>query len=213
MDGLHPVRPVFFVFKPFWRYAHISSSKELRINHQIRARQVRLVGDGGEQLGIVDIAKALTMAREQELDLVEVAPDGVPPVCRILNYGKFRYALRKKEKEASKKQRIIRVKELKIRPKIDEHDYQTKLRMAWNFFDHGDKVKVTLMFRGREMSHKELGRQLMDRIVEDMSEVSDLEAPPKDEGMQIIAVFNPKPLSQQKASTKENTTEKEQENV
>ena len=107
------------------------------------------MGEEGEQLGIVDLSKALTIAREKNLDLVEVAPEGVPPVCRILNYGKFRYALRKKEKEASKKQRVIKVKEIKIRPKIDEHDYQTKLRQAWNFFDHGDKVKLTLMFRGR----------------------------------------------------------------
>ena len=189
---------------------HISS-KELRINHQIRARQVRLVGDAGEQLGIVDLSKALLMAKERDLDLVEVAPEGVPPVCRILNYGKFRYALRKKEKEASKKQRIIRVKELKIRPKIDEHDYQTKLNMAWKFFDHGDKVKVSLIFRGREMSHKELGRQLMERVISDFGEIADLEAPPKDEGMQIIAVFNPKPQPQ-KAVAKEATPEKEEEN-
>ena len=190
---------------------HISS-KELRINHQIRARQVRLVGDGGDQLGIVDLSKALAAAREKNLDLVEVAPDGVPPVCRILNYGKFKYAQRKQEKEASKKQRVIRVKELKIRPKIDEHDYQTKLNMAWKFFNHGDKVTVTLMFRGREMSHKELGRQLMDRIVSDLSEYSDLEAPPKDEGMQIVAVFNAKPLSPKAAAPKETSPEKEKEN-
>lgn len=191
--------------------SHISSSKELRINHQIRARQVRLVGDDAEQLGIVDLSKALTIAREKNLDLVEVAPDGVPPVCRIMNYGKFKYAQRKKEKEASKKQHVIRVKEIKIRPKIDEHDYQTKLNMAWKFFDHGDKVKLTLMFRGREMSHKELGRQLMDRSISELSEIAELEAPPKDEGMQIVAVFNPKPQAQ-KATAKETTSEKEEKN-
>ena len=190
---------------------HISSSKELRINHQIRARQVRLVGDAGEQLGIVDLSKALTIAREKNLDLVEVAPEGVPPVCRILNYGKFRYAQRKKEKEASKKQRIIRVKEIKIRPKIDEHDYQTKLNMAWKFFDHGDKVKVSLIFRGREMSHKDLGRQLMERIISDFNEIGELEAPSKDEGMQIVAVFNPRPQAP-KSSAKETTPEKEEAN-
>ena len=183
----------------------------MRINHQIRARQVRLVGDEGEQLGIVDLSKALTIAREKNLDLVEVAPDGVPPVCRILNYGKFRYAQRKKEKEASKKQRIIRVKEIKIRPKIDEHDYQTKLNMAWKFFDHGDKVKVSLIFRGREMSHKDLGRQLMERIISDFSEIGELEAPSKDEGMQIIAVFNPRPQTP-KTAAKETNPEKEEAN-
>jgi translation initiation factor IF-3 len=151
-----------------------------------------LVGPEGEALGIVDLGIAQAKAREQNLDLVEIAPEGVPPVCRLLNYGKFKYAQRKKEKEASKKQRVIKVKELKIRPKIDEHDYQTKLRMAWNFCDHGDKVKVSLVFRGREMSHKDLGRQLMERVISDMSEFAELEAPPKDEGMQIIAYFNSK---------------------
>ena len=189
------------------------SAKELRINHQIRAKQVRLVGEEGEQLGIVETFRALAIAKEKDLDLVEIAPEGVPPVCRILNYGKFRYAQRKREKEASKKQRVIKVKEIKMRPKIDEHDYQTKIRQAWAFFDHGDKVKLTLQFRGREMSHKDLGHQLMERIVEDMSEVADLEAPPKDEGMQIVAVFNPKPVSQQKAAAKDTTSDKEEENV
>lgn len=170
-----------------------------------------MVSETGEPMGIVDLSKALTIAREKNLDLVEVAPEGVPPVCRILNYGKFKYAQRKKEKEASKKQRVVKVKEIKIRPKIDEHDYLTKLRMAWTFFDHGDKVKLTLMFRGRELSHKELGRQLMERAVADLDEVAELEAPPKDEGMQIVAVFNPRPHVQ-KAVAKESTTEKEEEN-
>ena len=169
------------------------------------------MGEAGEQLGIIDLSKALAMANERNLDLVEVAPEGVPPVCRILNYGKFKYAIRKKEKEASKKQRVIRVKEIKVRPKIDEHDYQTKLNMAWKFFGHGDKVKLTLMFRGRELSHKELGRQLMDRAVSDLSEVAELEAPPKDEGMQIVALFNPK-VQPVKAVAKETNLEKEEEN-
>jgi len=171
---------------------------------------VRLVSETGEQLGIVDLTKALGIAREKDLDLVEVAPEGVPPVCRILNYGKFKYAQRKKAKEGAQKQKIIRVKEIKIRPKIDEHDYQTKLRMAWNFFDHGDKVKLTLMFRGRELSHKELGRQLMDRVVSDLDEVAEIESPPKDEGVQIVAIFSPRP---QRAAAKDSTAEKEEENV
>ncbi len=205
------VRFVLFCFETKLEVVNISA-KELRINHQIRAKQVRLVGEEGEQLGIVETFRALAIAKEKDLDLVEIAPEGVPPVCRILNYGKFRYAQRKREKEASKKQRVIKVKEIKMRPKIDEHDYQTKIRQAWTFYDHGDKVKLTLQFRGREMSHKDLGHQLMERIVEDMSEVADLEAPPKDEGMQIVAVFNPKPVSQQKAAAKETTLEKEEEN-
>jgi translation initiation factor IF-3 len=205
-DGARGLTSFFILHR---EVVSISSQKELKINHQIRARQVRLIGDAGEQLGIVDLAKAQPTAREKGLDLVEIAPEGVPPVCKIMNYGKFRYAQRKRDKEASKKQRVMKVKELKIRPKIDEHDYQTKLKMAWNFFDHGDKVKVTLMFRGREMSHKDLGRQLMDRVLEDLAEVGDLEAPPKDEGMQIIAYFNPKPV---KPGAKETTETKEGEN-
>ena len=171
------------------------------------------MGDAGEQLGILDLSKALAIAREKDLDLVEVAPEGVPPVCRILNYGKFKYAQRKREKEASKKQRIIRVKEIKIRPKIDEHDFQTKLRAAWTFFDNGDKVKLTLMFRGRELSHKDLGRQLMARAVEELLEYGDLDAPPKDEGMQIVAIFNPKPHKAVPAPAKEVKEPKEAKEV
>ena len=171
----------------------ISATRDLRINHQIRARQVRLVGDAGEQLGIMETREAQAIALTKGLDLVEVAPDGVPPVCRIMNYGKFKYSQRKRDKEAAKKQRVIKVKEIKIRPKIDEHDYQTKLRQAWGFLDHGDKVKVTLVFRGREMSHKDLGRMLMDRVVQDLSEIAEPDSPPKDEGMVIIAVFTAKP--------------------
>jgi len=151
------------------------------------------VGDAGEQLGIMETRDALTIAQTKGLDLVEVAPDGVPPVCRVMNYGKFKYSQRKRDKEAAKKQRVIKVKEIKIRPKIDEHDYQTKLRQAWNFLDHGDKVKVTLVFRGREMSHKDLGRMLMERVVQELAEIADPDSRPKEEGMVIIAVFTPKP--------------------
>lgn len=136
---------------------------------------------------------ALALAQRKGLDLVEVAPNADPPVCRLLNYGKYRYTLRKKEKEAAKKQRIIRLKEVKIRPKIDEHDYLTKLRMIWNFLAHGDKVKLTLAFRGREMSHQELGHQLVQRVVEDLKEIADPESAPKQEGSQIVVHFNPKP--------------------
>jgi translation initiation factor IF-3 len=133
------------------------------------------------------------MAQNKGLDLVEVAPDGVPPVCRIMNFGKFKYSQRKRDKEASKKQRVIKVKEVKIRPKIDEHDYQIKVRQAWNFLDHGDKVKVTLVFRGREMSHKDIGRMLMERVVSELAEIADPDSPPKDEGPVIVAVFTAKP--------------------
>jgi len=151
------------------------------------------VSETGEQLGIMETFRALGVANERGLDLVEIAPDAVPPVCRLLNYGKFKYSLRKKEKEASKKQRIVKVKEVKIRPKIDEHDYQTKIRNAWKFLDHGDKVKLTLQFRGREISHKEIGQALMGRAIEDLSEIGDVEQPPKDEGPTIVAIIGPKP--------------------
>jgi translation initiation factor IF-3 len=165
----------------------------------------------GEQFGIMDIAAALLMAQQRNLDLVEVAPEGAPPVCRILNYGKFRYAQRKKEKDALKKQKVIKVKEIKIRPKIDEHDYQTKMRMAYGFFNHGDKVKFTLMFRGREISHKELGKQLIDRVIMELSEIAELETPPKDEGLQIVAIFGPRSLKS--GPTKEIIHEKVENNA
>jgi len=167
---------------------------------------VRLVSETGEQLGIMETFRALGFANERGLDLVEIAPDAVPPVCRLLNYGKFKYSLRKKEKEASKKQRVIKVKEVKIRPKIDEHDYQTKLRAAWKFLDHGDKVKVTLQFRGREISHKELGDALIRRMIEDLIDIGDVEMNPKEEGMFINAVLAPKP---QRFGIKEQPKEEE----
>jgi translation initiation factor IF-3 len=169
-----------------------------------------LVSETGEQLGIMETFRAIGIANERVLDLVEIAPDAVPPVCRLLNYGKFKYSLRKKEKEASKKQRVIKVKEVKIRPKIDEHDFQTKLRGAWKFLDHGDKVKVTLQFRGREISHKELGEALMKRVIEDLSEIGDVEQSPRDEGPCIIAILAPKP---QRFGVKEQPKEKEEEDA
>ena len=169
-----------------------------------------MIGAEGEQLGIMTPDDARQRAVEQGLDLVEVAPNSNPPVCRIMDYGKYKYEQKKKKAAGKQKGKghVATLKEIKIRPKIDEHDYQTKLRMAWSFFDHGDKVKVTLMFRGREMNHKELGRQLMERLVMDLDDIAEPDAPPKDEGMQIVAVFTPRPQPA-KAGGKETTTEKD----
>ncbi len=132
------------------------------------------------------------MARERALDLVEIAPTAKPPVCRIMNYGKYKYDQTKKEKEARKKQRTIEVKEIKIRPKIEEHDYQVKLQSAHRFLSHGDRVKVTLMFRGREMVHRDIGRRILDRLIKDLEILGQIERPPHQEGRSLITIISPK---------------------
>lgn len=132
------------------------------------------------------------MAREKGLDLVEVAPTAKPPVCRIMNYGKYKYDQTKKEKDARKKQRVVEIKEIKIRPKIEEHDYQVKLQSAHRFLGHGDKVKVTLGFRGREMAHIDFGRRVFDRLIKDLEGVGQIEKPPHQEGRNLITVIAPK---------------------
>ena len=132
------------------------------------------------------------MARERALDLVEIAPTAKPPVCRIMNYGKYKYDQTKKEKEARRKQRTVEVKEVKIRPKIEEHDYQVKLQNANRFLSHGDKVKVTLMFRGREMVHRDIGRRVFDRLIKDLEILGQIERSPHQEGRSLITIISPK---------------------
>lgn len=151
------------------------NNKRIRVNEQIRSPQLRLIGENGEQLGIVTAQDGLRMAQEAGLDLVEVAPDGAPPVCRIMDLGKYLYALSKKEKEAKKKQKVIDVKEIKMTSKIEDHDYQTKLRNARRFIQRGDKVKLTLFYRGREITHMELGQRIIDRFIQDISEDAEVE--------------------------------------
>ncbi len=161
------------------------------MNDRIRAPQVRLVGPDGSQIGIVTIQEALRRAQELDLDLVEVAPTASPPVCRIMDYGKFKYERDVRLKEARKRQVRVEVKEMKMRPKIDPHDYATKKGHIERFLRAGAKVKVTIMFRGREMAHTELGRRLLDRLTEDLKELATVESFPKLDGRNMVMLFSP----------------------
>jgi len=182
--------PAFLFLNNGWRWRHIS--KDLRINDEIRAREVRLVGENGEQLGIFPIKEALRVSLEKGLDLVEVAPTAKPPVCRLMDYGKFRYEQSKREREARKKQKIITVKEVKIRPKIESHDLEVKTRNAERFLKDGDKVKVTVMFRGREITHPALGKQLCEQMAEMLKDIANVEREAKLEGRNMIMILSPK---------------------
>ncbi|MBZ0093042.1 MAG: translation initiation factor IF-3 [Sulfuricellaceae bacterium] len=162
------------------------------MNDEITAPEIRLIGVEGEQAGIVTLAEAMRMAEEAEVDLVEISPVAVPPVCRLMDYGKFKYRESKKKHEAKLKQKQIQVKEVKFRPGTDEGDYQVKLRNLVRFLTEGDKAKVTLRFRGREMSHQELGLQLLKRVEADLAEHGTVEQFPKMEGRQMVMVLSPK---------------------
>jgi len=157
----------------------------------IRVPEIRLIDQDGENAGVVTPAAAIEMAEEVGLDLVEISPGANPPVCKIMDFGKFKYEQQKKAVEAKKKQKIIEIKEVKFRPNIDTHDYDVKMRSVTKFLGEGDKVKVTLRFRGREMAHQELGRELLQRIAGDIEEVAKIEAMPKMEGRQMIMVVAP----------------------
>ena len=161
-----------------------------RVNDQIRIRQVRLIGADGEQIGVVAIADAMQRAQDAGLDLVEISPNAEPPVCKILDYGKFKYEQQKKANEARKKQKTIELKEIKLRPNIDTHDYDVKMRAAKRFLEEGDKVKVTMRFRGREMAHTSIAMEVMDRVKVDLGPLSKIEQEPKLEGRQMIMVLN-----------------------
>ncbi len=173
----------------FWRWFVIS--KDLRINDEIRAREVRLVGEEGEQLGIVQLRDAQRIAAEKSLDLVEIAPTAKPPVCKIMDYGKYKYEQAKRDKEARKKQKTMEIKEVKLRPNIEDHDFETKARNAQRFLNDGDKVKVTIMFRGREVTHPELGRTLCLRLAEFCKAEANIERDPKLEGRNMIMILAP----------------------
>ncbi len=163
-----------------------------RINDQIRSREVRLIDETGQNVGVVSRFDALERATAAGLDLVEISPDAQPPVVKILDYGKFKYQEQKKAAEARKKQKVVEIKEIKMRPNIDDHDYDVKMRAIRRFFEEGDKVKVTLRFRGREMAHTELGMDLLRRVKADLLEISKVESEPKFEGRQMIMVLAPK---------------------
>ncbi|MEA3561015.1 MAG: translation initiation factor IF-3 [Candidatus Omnitrophota bacterium] len=170
----------------------VSISKPLRINARIRAKEIRVVGADGEQLGVLNTVRALELAQQKDLDLVEVAPTAVPPVCRIMNYGKFKYSQRKKEKEAKKKQQSTGLKEVKIRPTIEEHDYQVKLRSAQKFLEHHSKVKITMIFRGRQIAHFDLGKRVVDRLIKDLETTGRVERGPYREGKVLITIVGSK---------------------
>lgn len=163
-----------------------------RVNKMIDNEEVFVIGEEGEQVGVVPIAEALEMAAEAGLDLVEVNPGGKPPVCKILDYGKYKYQAQKRANEARKKQKTIEVKEIKMRPNIDHHDYDVKMRSLTKFIEQGDKVKLTLRFRGREMAHQNLGMDLLNKVKGQVEETTKVELEPKMEGRQMIMVLAPR---------------------
>ena len=163
-----------------------------RVNREIDVPNVRLIGPDGSMIGVVGIRDALRAAQEVELDLVEVSPNADPPVCKVLDYGRYKYEAQKKKNEARKRQKVIDVKEIKLRPNIDDNDYQVKLRNARRFLDEGDKVKVTMRFRGREMVHQNLGMDVLIRVRDELEENAKVEQMPKLEGRQMIMVLAPR---------------------
>ena len=163
-----------------------------RINEEIRVREVHLIDKDGANRGTVPVAEAIRLAQEAGLDLVEISPNAVPPVCKLLDFGKYKYAEQKKAAEARKKQKVVEVKEIKFRPMIDDHDYDVKMRSIRRFFEEGDKVKVTLRFRGREMAHQELGTRLLDRVKEDVSKFAKVESDARFEGRQMVMILAPR---------------------
>ena len=164
-----------------------------RINRRIRIPQVRVIDADGTQVGVLPTQEAMALAEERGLDLVEVSPKARPPVCKIMDYGKYMYQLNKRAKEAKKRQHVTHLKEIKMRPKIEPHDYDFKTRHAREFLDEGDKVKATVIFRGRELAHKELGRRLLDRMVVDLEDIANVEVAIRSEGRSMTMVLSPKP--------------------
>ncbi|WP_207536748.1 translation initiation factor IF-3 [Sabulicella rubraurantiaca] len=163
-----------------------------RVNEEIRVPQVRLIDENGEMIGVLSIRDALYRAYQAGMDLLEISPNAVPPVCKITDYGKFKYEQQKKANEARKKQKVVEIKEIKVRPNIDDHDYDVKMKQARSFIGEGDKVKVTLRFRGREMAHQELGVKLLERIRTELGELVKVESMPRLENRQMVMVLAPK---------------------
>ncbi|KAA3631551.1 MAG: translation initiation factor IF-3 [Calditrichaeota bacterium] len=200
------------------------ATKELRINNRIKVSPVRLIGPDGDQFGIIPTAEALERAREYGLDLVEVSPNSRPPVCRILDYGKYKYELAKKDKLAKKRQHTMQMKEMRYRPKIDEHDFQFKTKHVREFIEGGNKVKTFVMFRGREMAYTEYGRKVLDRVAKELEDIAVVESAASQEGRKMIMVLGPngdvlkkrkqKELEQRKAEkVKQEQYESKQEEV
>ncbi len=167
-------------------------SKDLLVNEQIRAKEVRLIDSDGTQLGIMNTDQALEIAHKKNLDLVNVSPHSKPPVCRIMDFGKYKYEQNKREREARKKQKVISVKEIKLRPGIDTHDFEVKVKNGKRFLQNGDKIKVTVMFRGREITHKDMGRKLCQDLADELSEWGVIEKEPRVEGKNMIMIIAPR---------------------
>jgi translation initiation factor IF-3 len=170
----------------------VAIQRSIRVNERIRAAEIRVVGPKGEQLGVMSVPRALDLANQHELDLVEVASTAAPPVCRIMNFSKYKYDQEKKEREMKKRQHQGRLKEIRVKPHIDEHDYQVKLKQATTFLMKKDKVKISLFFRGREMAHQEIGKHVINRFVEDITQVGQIEKGPLMEGRVMTLTVGPK---------------------
>lgn len=183
--GCHP----FFYWEKLMEV--ITISKELRVNEQIRCREIRVIDEQGSQIGVMNPRDAMKLADEKGLDLVEVSPGAKPPVCRIMDYGKYRYEQNKKERETRKNQKVISIKEVKLRPNIEDHDFNTKVRNAAKFLAAGDKVKVTIMFRGREVTRPEAGKELCDRVAQEVADVAKVEKEAKVEGRNMTMMLVP----------------------
>ena len=162
-----------------------------RINREIKAKEVRLINYNGENLGVVSISEALGIAQEVGLDLIEISPQVTPPVCKVLDYGKYKYELQKKKNEAKKNQKVVNIKELKLRPMIETHDYEVKLKQAKKFLSQGDKVKFTMRYKGREMSANDMGKDILNKLVEDLEGLCKVDAAPKMEGKQMFMIVSP----------------------
>ena len=168
------------------------AAQEPRLNDQINVRECSLINFDGEQLGIFPLAQAQRIADDEGLDLVEIAPNATPPVCRIMDYGKFKYEQQKKKQEAKKRQSVVQIKEIKVRPKTDDHDYETKLRHIRRFLEDGDRCKVTVFFRGREIVHKDRGISILERVVQDLADVAKVDQEPRAEGRTLQMLLVPK---------------------
>lgn len=162
-----------------------------RINNEIKVREVRLIDENGENRGVVSISEALRIADDAGLDLIEISPQAVLPVCKVLDYGKYKYEVQKRKNEAKKNQKVVNIKELKLRPVIDTHDYEVKIKQAKKFLAQGDKVKFTMRFKGREMSANDMGKEILDKIVEDLDTIGKVDSAPKLEGRQMMMMISP----------------------
>ena len=175
----------------FLQEASISTGRPIRINERIRIPEIRLIDETGNHVGVLRTRDALEIARERGLDLVEVQPNAVPPVCRLMDYGKFRYEESRRERESRKRQKTAEVKEIRLSPKIDEHDLDTKGRQAMRFLESGDKVKLTVRFRGREMAHQDIGKNILDRLAENLGPVASVDQVPHIEGRTMVMLLSP----------------------